>query len=90
MSRVSGVISVQEETLNPFQKREVRLAFMAVLANTNLNVLTAVFYWFTLTCDEPFLLPFQYDGWALKRDQLGKNLIFCLPFIPACAFAGRF
>ncbi|MFP8764953.1 hypothetical protein ACLH1L_21390, partial [Klebsiella sp. 1SOBk11mer] len=24
-----------------------------VLANTNLNVLTAVFYWFTLTCDEP-------------------------------------
>lgn len=25
-----------------------------VLANTNLNVLTAVFYWFTLTCNEPF------------------------------------
>lgn len=23
------------------------------MANTNLNVLTAVFYWFTLTCDEP-------------------------------------
>ncbi|MGQ6628538.1 hypothetical protein ACUNDV_12345, partial [Serratia sp. IR-2025] len=28
-----------------------------VLANTNLNVLTAVFYWFTLKRDEPFLLP---------------------------------
>ncbi|MGQ6464962.1 hypothetical protein ACUNET_20505 [Serratia sp. IR-2025] len=26
-----------------------------VLANTNLNVLTAVFYWFTLKRDEPFL-----------------------------------
>ena len=25
-----------------------------VLANTNLNVLTAVFYWFTLKRDEPF------------------------------------
>lgn len=25
-----GGISVQEETLNPFQKREVRLAFMAM------------------------------------------------------------
>ena len=29
-----------------------------VLANTNLNVLTAVFYWFTLKRDEPFL-PFS-------------------------------
>ncbi|HHL0948756.1 TPA: hypothetical protein ACQVH2_004553, partial [Serratia marcescens] len=29
-----------------------------VLANTNLNVLTAVFYWFTLKRDEPFFLPF--------------------------------
>ncbi|MDK5933552.1 hypothetical protein, partial [Serratia nevei] len=28
-----------------------------VLANTNLNVLTAVFYWFTLRRDEPFLCP---------------------------------
>ncbi|HHK8329583.1 hypothetical protein ACUNFK_18270, partial [Serratia sp. IR-2025] len=28
-----------------------------VLANTNLNVLTAVFYWFTLKRDEPFFLP---------------------------------
>ena len=28
-----------------------------VLANTNLNVLTAVFYWFTLTCDEPKKAP---------------------------------
>ncbi|WP_206780636.1 MULTISPECIES: hypothetical protein, partial [Serratia] len=27
-----------------------------VLANTNLNVLTAVFYWFTLKRDEPFFL----------------------------------
>ena len=26
-----------------------------VLANTNLNVLTAVFYWFTLKRDEPFV-----------------------------------
>ena len=26
-----------------------------VLANTNLNVLTAVFYWFTLKRDEPFI-----------------------------------
>ncbi|HGY5685762.1 TPA: hypothetical protein ACNV4Q_003639, partial [Serratia marcescens] len=28
-----------------------------VLANTNLNVLTAVFYWFTLKRDEPSFLP---------------------------------
>lgn len=28
-----------------------------VLANTNLNILTAVFYWFTLTCDEPYIFP---------------------------------
>ncbi|HGW6120986.1 TPA: hypothetical protein ACNIQF_005540, partial [Serratia marcescens] len=28
-----------------------------VLANTNLNVLTAVFYWFTLKRDEPFFIP---------------------------------
>ncbi|MDP8806510.1 hypothetical protein QZQ28_26485, partial [Serratia marcescens] len=27
-----------------------------VLANTNLNVLTAVFYWFTLKRDEPFFI----------------------------------
>ncbi|AKL42329.1 hypothetical protein ACUND9_02735 [Serratia sp. IR-2025] len=27
-----------------------------VLANTNLNVLTAVFYWFTLKRDEPFFM----------------------------------
>ncbi|WP_217427814.1 hypothetical protein, partial [Serratia marcescens] len=27
-----------------------------VLANTNLNVLTAVFYWFTLKRDEPIFL----------------------------------
>ncbi|MFA1590186.1 hypothetical protein, partial [Serratia nevei] len=40
-----------------------------VLANTNLNVLTAVFYWFTLKRDEPFLCPqgepaalFLYSG----------------------------
>ena len=26
----------------------------SVLANTNLNDLTAVFYWFTPDCDEPF------------------------------------
>ncbi|WP_308380110.1 hypothetical protein, partial [Serratia marcescens] len=30
-----------------------------VLANTNLNVLTAVFYWFTLKRDEPFFIPFR-------------------------------
>ncbi|WP_230202192.1 hypothetical protein, partial [Serratia marcescens] len=28
-----------------------------VLANTNLNVLTAVFYWFTLKRDEPYSFP---------------------------------
>ncbi|WP_181424436.1 hypothetical protein, partial [Serratia marcescens] len=28
-----------------------------VLANTNLNVMTAVFYWFTLKRDEPFFCP---------------------------------
>ncbi|MDM3541840.1 MULTISPECIES: hypothetical protein, partial [Serratia] len=33
-----------------------------VLANTNLNVLTAVFYWFTLKRDEPFLWP-RFGDW---------------------------
>ncbi|WP_142502445.1 hypothetical protein [Klebsiella sp. 2680] len=35
-----------------------------VLANTNLNLLTAVFYWFTLTCDEP-----KKVGQTVIRDQ---------------------
>ena len=39
-----------------------------VLANTNLNVLTAVFYWFTLKRDEPFCgqVPWQ-DPWSQGR-----------------------
>ncbi len=32
------------------------------LAKTNLNVLTAVFYWFTLTCDEPKKSPVRMYG----------------------------
>ena len=49
-----------------------------VLANTNLNVLTAVFYWFTLKRDEPF-----YPHCAPRRILLsplvaiGKHCIAC-------------
>ncbi|MGQ6290734.1 hypothetical protein ACUNF7_19280, partial [Serratia sp. IR-2025] len=36
-----------------------------VLANTNLNVLTAVFYWFTLKRDEP--KKSQHPSWLKKH-----------------------
>ncbi|MGS3330522.1 hypothetical protein ACB374_09320, partial [Serratia marcescens] len=50
-----------------------------VLANTNLNVLTAVFYWFTLKRDEPFLLPANRVCPKRKRRRL----------LQGCAFSTR-
>ena len=54
-----------------------------VLANTNLNVLTAVFYWFTLKRDEPFYWPeivlLSEDYLAcLKEHHVLGNLEFCV------------
>ncbi len=59
-----------------------------VLTNTNLNVLTAVFYWFTLRRDEPFLQRFKRLGkaWntsepAIPMSFLHANLALFLIFI---------
>ena len=45
-----------------------------VLANTNLNVLTAVFYWFTLKRDEPFCLLF-----LVRFAVLQQRMLFSMP-----------
>ncbi|MEB7558127.1 hypothetical protein NGC38_16475 [Kluyvera cryocrescens] len=50
-----------------------------VLANTNLNLLTAVFYWFTLNCDEPKLSP---------REHIMKLLMYVAPEFADTAYAG--
>ena len=43
-----------------------------VLANTNLNVLTAVFYWFTLKRDEPNFCLLERDETALVYGLIGR------------------
>ncbi len=48
-----------------------------VLANTNLNVLTAVFYWFTLRRDEPFFC-LRYKH-LLFPFPLNKSYIYRVP-----------
>ncbi|MGQ6030135.1 hypothetical protein ACUNHT_14485, partial [Serratia sp. IR-2025] len=52
-----------------------------VLANTNLNVLTAVFYWFTLKRDEPFFSAVRsYSPTFLSIGFIGRLAVGeCLP-----------
>ncbi len=48
-----------------------------VLANTNLNVLTAVFYWFTLKRDEPFFIQPLYVTCRINCRKYPEFLCYC-------------